>query len=172
MLTNEQQQSLWETIFYSETRSAYYADVVSRYHRYQRYLSAGMLFLSSGSVVAFAIRDSATLAPNLHPWAPILVAASTALLSAVNFAAQFAKTANEASELCTKWASVGTEAEELWSDMYAETAPEQLKVLQRKSNDYGRSGHALPFSSKRWERRQIEMRKLFDSRLQISPSSL
>ena len=172
MLSEEKQQALWEMIFFAEARAAYYGDSASRHHRYQRHLSTAILFVSSGSVVAFAIRDSATLAPSIHPWAPITIAIAAALLSAVNFTAQFSKIANESSELCTKWANLATDAEELWSDMYSASAGTTLLALQRKSNDYGRAGHSLPFSKKRWDEWQANMRKLFDSRLTANPSSL
>ncbi len=147
MLTDQQQQRVSEGLFYGQVRAAYFGELSNRFSRRQQLVSAATLFLSSGAVVGYALREASPLWPH----AATAISVVAAAFSAYNFTAQLTKRSVEAADLHLKWAQMVIDWRELWDQMYAEDAPDRLLRLERKATEYGKPSLSLP-----WEPRLME----------------
>lgn len=122
----------------------------------QQYISAATLFLTSGAVVGFGLREVSVF----WPQAATVVSLVAALLSAYNFTSQLTKRSVEASDLHLKWAHLSTDWQELWDQMYSDDAGDRLVALERKATDYGKPSLSLPWDPKLMEKWHEHIQKL------------
>jgi hypothetical protein len=144
MLSALQQKQVWEGWLSSEIRANYFADLSGRYHRIQRLVTWAILFFSSGAAVAFV--------PGLlpaYPWVPPALSILVAALSAYALAVQNRQTAIECADLHFRWNALASEYECLWGDMYADDAPERLRLLDARGMELSKAATALPVIEKR-----------------------
>ncbi len=156
MLTDQQQQRVWEGLFYGQVRAAYFGELANRFSVRQQQVSAATLFLSSGAVVGYALRDASPYMPH----AATIISLVTAVLSAYNFTSQLTKRSVEAADLHLKWGQLRNDWQELWDDMHSEDAPAKLAALERKATEYGKPSLSLPWEPRLMEKWENHIREL------------
>ncbi len=138
-LSDFEQTRLWESLIGAETRSQYFAVLVQRLRVRQRWLTVGSLVLSSGAAIALLT----SVMPN-YSWVKGLLALASAIFSAISLVSSNEKNAIESADLSYRWQSLGFQYQQLWSNMYAEDAPETLQRLQEEEAKVSKSSTALP----------------------------
>ena len=159
-LSDFEQTSLWEGLIGAETRSAYFANLVQRLRVRQRWLTVGSLVLSSGA--AIALLTSAL--PN-YGWVKGLLALASAVLSAISLVSSNEKNAIEAADLSYRWQTLAISYQELWSNMYAEDAPQTLHRLREEEAKVSKSSTALPNDVKLMTEAEDNVTMHYQSRL-------
>jgi len=140
MLSQLQQKSVWEGWLSAEIRANYFADLVTRYQRKQRWMTWFTLALSSGAFFT-VITD---WLPREFAWVRPLLTFFTAALSFWALVAQNQKNAMDCADLHFRWNKLVTEYESLWDDMYSKDATETLKSLKGKSAELSKSSTSFP----------------------------
>jgi hypothetical protein len=140
MLSDLEQRRVWEGLLGAETRSQYFADLCGRYQRKQKYLTWGILLLSSGAFAAFVTH----WASQTVPWLPAVLALSTAGLSLFSLVAKNERNSIDCNELHFKQNTLAREFEDLWDDMYSDLAATKLKELEVRAIEYSRTATSFP----------------------------
>ena len=65
-------------------------------------------------------------------------------MSAVSLVAKNERSSIDCADLHSRWANLAVDYEALWSDVYAESAPEQLSVLKRREIEISKSSTSMP----------------------------
>lgn len=138
-LNEYDQNRLWENLIGAETRSLYFAALVQTLRVRQRWLTGGSLILSSGAAITIF-----TSALPEHAWVKGVLALLSAVFSAVSLVSANEKNAIEASDLSYRWQNLANSYQQLWSDMYAEDAPERLRELSDEEAKVSKSSTSLP----------------------------
>ena len=138
-LNDFDQTRLWENLIGAQTRAQYFATLVQRLRVRQRWLTTGSLILSSGAAITLLTSSFPEYA-----WAKGLLALASAILSAVSLVSSNEKNAIEASDLSYRWQSLANSYQQLWSDMYADDAPDRLRNLAEEEAKVSKSSTALP----------------------------
>lgn len=153
MLTAAQQRQVWEGWLSAEIRANYFAELSTRYRQRQKVVTWLTLFASSGAVLALVTRGG------LPWWAPAGLALLTVGLSLYTLVQQNERQAWDAADLHVRWLRLATDAEALWSDMYAATAPARLAGLTERSLELSKAGTAFPVHARRLERWQAHVER-------------
>ncbi len=139
MLDELERKRVWEAWLSSEIRTYYFAELSSRYHRRQRFLTWTILVSSSGAFVAFLAG-----LPEEWVYAAPALALLTAAFSAYFLVTQNQKNAFASADLQYQWNKIAREYERLWGKMYDERAPAELERLEERSAELSRVGTAFP----------------------------
>jgi hypothetical protein len=141
MLSSLEQKRVWEGMLAAEIRAHYFAYLCGRYQLKQRLLTWATLLFSSGAL-ATLISD---WVPHRLAWIRPVLAFFTVALSLWSLTAKNERNSIDCSDLHFKWNTVGHEFEDLWDDMYSDSAPETLRALERRTAEYSRSGTGFPY---------------------------
>ena len=138
-LNDFDQSRLWESMIGAETRSQYFAALVQVLRRRQRALTISSLVLSSGAAVSL-------LASSLqgHDWIKGIVALASAIFTAISLVSANEKSTIEASDLSYRWQTLADAYQQLWANMYDESAPQTLLRLREQEAAVSKSSTALP----------------------------
>lgn len=79
-----------------------------------------------------------------YGWAKGLLALASAVLSAISLVSSNEKNAIEAADLSYRWQTLANSYQQLWSNMYAQDAPEILLRLREEEAKVSKSSTALP----------------------------
>ena len=139
MLNELQQKSVWDSWLSAEIRAAYFAELARRYQQFQKALTASTLILTSGATVALL-----SSVPQGWAWLRLAFAALAAIVSAVSLVAKNERSSIDCADLHSRWANLAVDYEALWSDVYAENAPEQLSALKRREIEISKSSTSMP----------------------------
>ena len=155
MLSESQQKRVWEGMLSAEIRANYFADYYGRFRWRQRAATCASIVLSSG---AFATHVSSPA----KLWSSVLVPGFSlvaALLSAYSLVAQNQQSTFDAAGLHERWNRLSKEYQNLWDDMYAEDAAEQLKRLEATEIELSKAATGFPNDEKamRKGQRQVQM---------------
>jgi hypothetical protein len=140
MLSEFEQNTVWESWLAAEVRAAYFADLVQRFQIRQKILVVGGLLLSSGATVALL---TAIVPLNLN-WIKPTLTLLAAGLSLWSLVAKNERSSIECADLHFRWNSLALEYETLWSDMFSDTAHEQLSRLRKEELAVSKSSTSLP----------------------------
>jgi len=157
MLSALEQQRVWEGLLEAEIRSHYFADLCGRYQREQKYLTWATLLFSSGAF-ATLIRDWVSQS---FSWLPPILALATVGLSFRLLIARNERNSIECADLHFKQNMLAREFEDLWDDMYSDSAPEKLRQLEARAAEYSKTATSFPNKAKlmlQWENYVIQHR--------------
>jgi hypothetical protein len=136
MLSELQRTDLWERWLAAEMRANYFADMASRFSFRQSFLVWLTLLASSGAAAALV----SDWVPKEFAWIKPALAFLAAGLSLLNLVFQNQKKATESSDLHFHWNRLACEYEDLWGDIYSESAADTLAKLREKGRELSKSG--------------------------------
>jgi hypothetical protein len=157
MLSELEQQRVWEGLIGAEVRSHYFAQLCGRYQREQKYLTWLTLLFSSAAFGTFVTHWASGSLPLLAP----VLALVTVGLSLRSLVARNERNAIDCSDLHFKQNMLAREFEDLWDDMYADSAAEKLRQLEGRAAEYSKTATNFPDDAKlmlKWENYVIENR--------------
>jgi hypothetical protein len=140
MLSDFQQNMVWESWLASEIRSIYFADLVQRFQLWQRLLVVSGLILSSGAT--FTLLTSA-VPPNLN-WIKPTLTVLAAAMSLWSLVAKYERNAMECADLHSRWNALAMQYESLWADMSAEDSAIKLGRLRTEEIAISKSSTSQP----------------------------
>jgi len=140
MLSDFQQQTVWEGWLASEFRANYFADLCQRLQFQQRLLGVFVLVLSSGASVSLL---TSIIPPNLNWIKPTLTLLAT-LASMWSLVAKYERNAIECADLHSRWNLLAIQYESLWADMFSEDAAEKLSRLRSEEASISKSSTSQP----------------------------
>jgi hypothetical protein len=148
MLSEMQQKQVWEGWLSGKIRAHYFADLCGRYQRLQRLVTWAILLVSSGAAAAvlYSVPDSVAV---MRP----VLALAAAGLSLWSLVANNTRNATDCADLHFRWNILAMAYEDLWTNMYAPKAPEQLNALRQREAEIGKSSTAVPYKEhvmKKW----------------------
>jgi hypothetical protein len=126
MLSDFQQQTVWDSWLASEIRAAYFAELVQTFQSRQRLLVVGSLLLSSSATITLLT----TIVPPTLSWIKPALTLLAAGLSLWSLVAKNERAAIDCADLHLRWNTLALHYEALWSDMYAEGAGDKLMQLR------------------------------------------
>lgn len=144
MLSQLQQQSVWENWLSSEMRANYFADLANRFRVWQTSLTWLTLLSSSGAFAAII----GNWTPYGHEWPKPLLALITAAASLLSLVQHNQQRSMDCSDLHFRWNHLAADYQALWDDMYAEDAEFRLKDLTEKTAELSKSSTAFPYREK------------------------
>ena len=144
MLSEYQQDVVWEGWLSAEIRAGYFARLVQRYQRRQQLLVLGTLLLSSGATVLLLT----AVVPAGWGWIKPLLTLIAAGLSLWSLVARNERNATECADLHGRWYAIALRYEGLWSNVYAEDAGERLDRLLEDEMAVSKSSTAFPEDKK------------------------
>lgn len=157
MLSDAQIKRVWDGMLSAEIRANYFAEA-QRYATRQRYATWAALFLSSGALATFLIRD---LPAEIRVYMQALLMLGTAALSLHSLVSQRERQSAGAADLHMRWNKLGREYERVWENVYADDAIERLNKLDDQAAELSKAGTAFPNEVKtmlKWEDRVIRHR--------------
>ena len=140
MLSDFQQDTVWESWLAAEIRAGYFALLVERFQRKQKRLVVGSLLLSSGATIALIT----AVIPPAFSWIKPLLTFLAAALSLWSLVAKNERNSIDCADLHFRWNSLAHEYEALWSNVFAEEAPEKLSALRREEAVVSKSSTSFP----------------------------
>jgi len=144
MLSELQQQRVWEGWLSAEIRANYFADLAGVYHRRQRWSTWLTLVASSGAAAAVLSK-----LPPEWGWAAPVLALATAALSLYSLVTQNQKSAMDSADLHHRWNKLANEYWRLWDSMYATEAADQLAKLEEVGEELSKVGTSFPAERRR-----------------------
>ena len=144
MLSNFEQETLWDAWLSAEIRAGYFATLSTRYQRNQNWMVSGSLILSSGATVSLLT----TSLPDRYAWIRPALTLLAAALSAWSLVAKNERNAIDCADLHFRWSILALEYEALWSKTYAEDAAEQLRALRKREAEISKSSTSMPSADK------------------------
>ena len=140
MLSEFQQDTVWESWLAAEIRAAYFAALVQRFQSRQKFLVVGGLLLSSGATISLL---TAVVPPSLNWIKPTLtlLAAGFSLWSLV---AKNERSAIDCADLHFRWNTLALQYETLWCNTFAEDASSVLAQLRTEELAISKSSTSQP----------------------------
>ena len=143
-LSRFEEETLWQNMLGAETRADYFAELSSRYRRFQFRISLGVLVLSSG---AFFSLVTSIIPPSLQ-WIKPFLAFCTAFLSAWSLLARNENKANETADLHLRWQNLALDYKHVWCDVTQENAGDRLREIEKQEAALSKSGTSFPNDKK------------------------
>ena len=140
MLSEFQQKILWESWLSAEIRAAYFAALVERFQRRQKYLVVGSLLLSSGATFALVTG----YIPASVNWIKPSLTLLAAVLSFWSLVAKNERASIDSADLHARWLNLALQYESLWSNVYADDASRKLEALRMDEVAISKSSTAFP----------------------------
>jgi hypothetical protein len=140
MLSEFQQQTVWENWLAAEIRAAYFADLVQRFQSRQKLLVVGGLLLSSGATFTLLT----TVVPDRFSWIKPTLTVLAAALSLWSLVAKNERSSIDCADLHFRWNMLALEYESLWSNMYGDEAHSKLEQLRMEEAAISKSSTAQP----------------------------
>jgi hypothetical protein len=144
MLSEAQQQRVWEGMLSAEIRANYFADLSGQFYSRQRWATWASFVFSSGALVSLL----ASL-PEQYLWIRPALVFPTALLSAYSVVMQNQKFAVDSSDLHARWNRLAKEYEAVWENVYADDALERLNALEDRATDLSKAGAPFKYDKSR-----------------------
>ncbi len=140
MLSEFQQDTVWQGWLSAEIRAGYFAALVNRFQQRQKFLVVSGLLLSSGATIALL---TAVVPPHLG-WIKPMLTLLAAGMSLWSLVAKNERNAMDAADLHFRWNTLAIGYEALWADMYIEDAPEKLAKLRKEEAVIPKSSTGMP----------------------------
>jgi hypothetical protein len=140
-LTDFETKTLWDLWLSAQIREGYFALLSRRYQVYQKWLTVGTLFFSSGALLTVLT----TKIPAAYSvWLIPIFTTLTAIMSAVSLVARNERNAIDCQDLHKRWLTLANDYQKLWNNVYADDASEKLEALQEREAELSRSSAAMP----------------------------
>src|ERR1700722_15245755 len=127
MLTDDQINRVWQNMLAAEARSLYFGDLGSRYTRRKQWITGLSFFLSSGAAATVISK-----APN---WIPVLLALTTAVMTAYAMAMNLDGKIATMAKLHSSWNQIASDYDRLWNHAYDEEAENFLDQIMGRERD-------------------------------------
>lgn len=140
MLSDLQQEMVWDGWIAAEIRATYFGALVSTFQNRQRVLVVAGLLLSSGAT--FTLLTS--VVPPQLAWIKPLLTVLAAAMSLWSLVAKNERSAIDAADLHSRWGTLALGYETLWADMYGDNAAQTLERLRKDEIEVSKSSIAMP----------------------------
>ena len=140
MLSEFQQDTVWQGWLSAEIRAGYFGALVHRFQQRQRFLVVGGLLLSSGATIALLT----AIVPPEMAWIKPTLTLLAAALSLWSLVARNERSAIEAADLHFRWNTLAFGYGALWADMYVDDASERLGDLCKEEAAISKSSTSMP----------------------------
>ena len=150
MLSEFQQNAVWERWLSAEIRAAYFAALVQTLQSRQRLLVVTGLVLSSGATLTLL---TSVVPPNLY-WIKPTLTMLAAVISLWSLVARYERNAIECSDLHSRWNTLALHYEALWSSMFSENAATRLFELATDEVSLSKSSTSQPAHTRLLEKAQ------------------
>ena len=154
-LSDAQMERVWQEMLSAEIRSCYFADLVERLGKRQRWLTWGTLVASSGAFVSFLLEY-----PALAQLRPVFALSATGISFSM-LVQQYPRRSMDAADLHLRWNKLAHDYERLWENVYTADAPQLLDALTTRAEEISRAGAAFRWEPKvmlRWEKHVVSRR--------------
>lgn len=158
MLPDIQQKDVWDGWLGAEVRAHYFAELCHSYSRMQRWITWGILALSSGAFVA--------VLSGLPNWLRLALTLVTAGVSLWSLVENNPKTATECSDVNFRWNKLALDYKALWDDMYSADAPKRLADLLLRDAELSKTCNPLPNRTedlRKWQRYIVDQHGLSET---------
>jgi hypothetical protein len=140
MLSEFQQRVVWESWLSAEIRAAYFAALVERFQRRQKFLVVGSLLLSSGATFALVT----SYIPASLSWIKPSLTLLAAVLSFWSLVAKNERASIDSADLHARWLNLALQYEALWANVYVDDAARRLEVLRMDEVAISKSSTTFP----------------------------
>lgn len=140
MLSDFQQDTVWDGWLAAEIRAEYFAALVNRFQFLQKMLIVAGLLLSSGATIALL---TAVIPPQLS-WIKPTLTVLAAAMSLWSLVAKNERNAIDAADLHFRWNTLAFEYEGLWANVYGDEATERLTQLRKEEAVISKSSTSMP----------------------------
>ncbi len=140
MLSDLQQNAVWERWLSAEIRAAYFASLVQTLLLRQRVLVVTGLVLTSGATLTLV---TSVVPPNLY-WIKPTLTLLAAFISLWSLVARYERNSIECSDLHSRWSTLALHYEELWSNMFLDDAAKRLFELKTDEVALSKSSTSQP----------------------------
>ncbi len=140
MLSDFQQDTVWDGWLAAEIRAAYFAALVNRFQLRQKLLVVAGLLLSSGATITLLT----TAIPSTLGWIKPTLTVLAAAMSLWTLVAKNERNAIDAADLHFRWNTLALEYEALWADMYGDEASSRLTQLRKEEAAVSKSSTSMP----------------------------
>ncbi len=140
MLSDFQQDTVWDGWLAAEIRANYFAALVNKFQFRQKVLIVAGLLLSSGATITLLT----TVVPSGFEWIRPTLTVLAAAMSLWSLVAKNERNAIDSADLHFRWNTLAHEFEALWANMYAEEAAKTLMALRKEEASISKSSTALP----------------------------
>ena len=144
MLSDFEQDVVWEAWLAAEIRSGYFAALVNLFQNRQRLLVVLSLLLSSGATLTLLT----TIVPPSLGWIKPLLTVLAAGSNLWSLVAKNERNAIDCADLHHRWNTLATEYEALWASVYDDSATERLAQLRKEESAISKSSTAMPTYSR------------------------
>jgi hypothetical protein len=152
---NTLNKRVWEEMVYANMRANYFGDLVGTYQNWDKWMRAGALVLTSGSV--------ATLASDIEPLKWAVSIAATAL-SLWLFLSQYSTLSRDANDLTMSWQAIASRYERLWNHLEQPDAEEIFDKIFEDEGALSRQGAKFPQRDKSLNYWQDQAEKILTER--------
>jgi hypothetical protein len=157
-LTEDQTSRVWENMLAAETRALYFGDLTTQYTRQKQWITGSSFFLSSGA--------AATLISKAPSWVPLILAITTAILTAYAMAVNLDGRIATMAKLHSSWNQIAADYDRLWNHVYDEEAEIQLEeIFSRERDSSELAATDAPNKPKllaQWQQRVFALHRLED----------
>ncbi len=140
MLSDFQQDTVWDGWLAAEIRAAYFAALVNRFQWRQKMLVVAGLLLSSGATITLLT----TVIPPQFGWIKPTLTVLAAAMSLWSLVAKNERNAIDAADLHFRWKTLALEYEDLWGNVYGDQAAERLTQLRKEEAVVPKSSTSMP----------------------------
>jgi hypothetical protein len=154
MLSEFQQNDLWERWLAAEMRAYYFADRRAYYASRQRFLTWITLLFSSGAATTILVA-----LPQPFLWVRAVLAILAAAISLMSLVEANAQRSTDCADLHFRWARLANECQSLWGNVYAEDAEAKLAKIVEKGEEISKSSTAIPYKERvmlKWENHVLQ----------------
>lgn len=144
ILSELQQERVWDGWLTSEMRAYYFTDLCGSYRKRQTILTWATLICSSGAATAIL----ADWSPQGSHWPTAALALCTAVLSLLSLVEHNSVKSMECSDLYFRFGHLAADYEKLWDNMYADDAVEHLQELTDRGLEISELATAFPYREK------------------------
>ena len=137
MLTDQQINKAWQSMFEAEVRSFYFGDLASRYTLWKKLVMAASFILSS-------IAAALVLGGVWHELLPVVLNLLIALISGISIGFSLDEQVSRMVRLRHSWSQIAARYEQLWNRWNDENAESVLLNLQQQSRELSDEGLKAP----------------------------
>ncbi len=154
MLSEFQQNDLWERWLAAEMRAYYFADRRTYYAARQRLLTWTTLLFSSGAAATILVS-----LPQTFAWIRAALAIFAAGISLLSLVEANSQRSIDCADLHFRWARLANQCQALWGNVYTDDAESKLVSIIEKGEEISKSSTAIPYKERvmlKWENHVLQ----------------
>jgi hypothetical protein len=140
MLSEFEENTVWENMMGSEIRAAYFAALSVRYRKNQFRLILGSLVLSSGATLSLIT----SIVPTEYSWVKPVLTLVASILSAWSLLAKNERNSMDSADLHSRWSTLAIGYQHIWANVASDDARTRLKELQEQEVALSKSSTSFP----------------------------